>query len=85
MHVESFRKNDNIIFFRNDDVYEGDIKNSSDEIQVIPGIYSIISHKVAENNGNLGEIELLTPGEEVTLIVDYNNKTATLKEPTKTR
>ena len=73
--------NDNLIFFRNDDVYEGDIRSSETQIQVVPGIYSVISHKTEENNGNLGEIELLVPGEVVTLVIDYDAHTATLERP----
>ena len=77
--------NDDLIFLRNDDVVIGDIRNSSNQIQLTPGIYRVGSHQVYENNGILGEIELLTPGEKAKLVVNYDTKTATIEEIAKTK
>ena len=78
-------KGDDLVFLRNDNVYKGDIKNTEDDLELTPGIYKVISEDVIENNGDLGEIELLTPGEEVTLTINYDEKTATVKEKGKTK
>lgn len=77
--------NDDISFLRNDDVVKGDISNSTNHIHLGPGIYRIISSNVNENNGILGEIEILKPGDNVKLVVDYNNKTVTIEETGKTK
>ena len=47
---------DDIIFLRNDNVYEGDLYDGDDTISLPPGVYRIISEQV---DGNLGEIKLL--------------------------
>ena len=70
---------DILCFFRNDDVYEGDVRTPSKITAVVPGIYSIISVDADDDHSNFGEIELLVPGEEVTMIVDYDACTATLQ------
>ena len=75
---------DNIIFLRNDNVYEGDLFDGDDTIGIAPGVYRIISAK-AEENGNFGDITILTPGEDITLNVDYNNYKVTVDEGQKTK
>ena len=70
---------DDIIFLRNDNVYEGDLYDGDDTISLPPGIYRIISEQV---DGNFGEIKLLTPGEEVRLKIDYDSKKASVSEET---
>lgn len=69
---ESYEKDD-IIFLRNDNVYEGDLYDGDEEISLPPGVYRIISEKVEGHDSNFGEIKLLTPGEDVVLNVDYNS------------
>lgn len=66
-------KEDDIIFLRNDNVYKGDLYNGDDEISLPPGIYRVISEKVEGGRDIFGEIDLLTPGENVVLKVDYNS------------
>lgn len=78
-------KGDNIMFLRNDDTYMGDIRNSSNQIYITPGIHRVVSRDVLENNGILGEIEVLKPGETVKLIVNYDTKTVTIDEESKTK
>lgn len=70
---------DDIIFLRNDNVYEGDLYDGDDTISLPPGVYRIISEQV---DGNFGEIKLLTPGEEVRLKIDYDSKKASVSEET---
>ena len=67
---------DNIVFLRNDNVYKGDTINTDDKVKLPPGIYRVISRDVKDNDGVLGEIELLVPGEPVTLKIDYDHKEA---------
>lgn len=44
-----------------------------------PGIYRVISSKAEGDRGAaLGDIYLLTPGEDVTLNVDYTSSKATI-------
>lgn len=62
---------DDIIFLRNDNVYEGDLYDGDDTISLPPGIYRVISEQV---DGNFGEIKLLTPGEEVVVEIDYDSR-----------
>lgn len=77
-------EDDNIIFLRNDNVYEGDLYDGDDTIGLAPGVYRIISSK-AEENGNFGDISILTPGEDVTLNVDYNSYKASISSDEKTK
>lgn len=70
---------DDIIFLRNDNVYEGDLYDGDDTISLPPGIYRIISEQV---DGNFGEIKLLTPGEEVRLKIDYDSQKASILDET---
>lgn len=67
---------DKIVFLRNDNVYKGDTINIEDKVKLPPGIYRIISRDVKDNDGVLGEIELLVPGEPVTLKIDYDHNEA---------
>ena len=68
-----YYEEDYIIFLRNDNVYEGDT------IGLSPGIYRVISSKAEGDRGAaLGDIYLLTPGEDVTLNVDYTSSKATI-------
>ena len=66
---------DDIIFLRNDNVYEGDLYDGDDTISLPPGIYRVISEKV---DGNFGEIKLLTPGEAVVVEIDYDSRKASI-------
>ena len=66
-------KEDDIIFLRNDNVYEGDLYDGDDEISLPPGVYRIISEKIEGHDSNFGEVKLLTPGEDVVLTVDYHS------------
>lgn len=75
---------DYIIFLRNDNVYEGDLYDGDDTIGLAPGVYRIISSK-ADDNGNFGEIYILTPGEDVTMSVDYNSFKATITNDENTK
>ena len=75
---ESF-EGDYIIFLRNDNVYVGDLYDGDDTIGIAPGIYRVISDKADGGQGaDLGEIYILTPGEDVTLDVDYTSLKATI-------
>lgn len=66
-------KEDDIIFLRNDNVYEGDLYDGDEEISLPPGVYRIISEKIEGHDSNFGEVKLLTPGEDVVLTVDYHS------------
>lgn len=71
---------DYIIFLRNDNVYEGDLYDGDDTIGIAPGIYRLISGKAGGQGEGaaLGDLYILTPGEDVTLNVDYNSEKATI-------
>ena len=74
---------DDLIFLRNDNVYKGDILTTDPDpqIKVPPGIYRVISVNAEQHDGKLGDIEILVPGEEVTLLIDYDAYTATVQRP----
>ena len=55
---------DDIIFLRNDNVYEGDLYDGDDTILLPPGIYKLISSEIKGHDADFGEINLLTPGEK---------------------
>ena len=76
---------DDIIFLRNDNVYKGDLYDGDDSIGLPPGIYRVISEKVDGHQSNFGEISILTPGEDVTLNVDYNSYKASISSDEKTK
>lgn len=69
---------DDIIFLRKDNVYEGDLYDGDDTIGLPPGIYKAISEKIEGHDSDFGEIYLLTPGEDVTMNVDYTFLEATI-------
>ena len=74
-----YYEEDYIIFLRNDNVYEGNLYDGDDTIGLSPGIYRVISSKAEGGRGAaLGDIYLLTPGEDVTLNVDYTSSKATI-------
>ena len=76
---KEYYEEDYIIFLRNDNVYEGDLYDGDDTIGLSPGIYRVISSKAEGGRGAaLGDIYLLTPGEDVTLNVDYTSSKATI-------
>ena len=76
---------DDIIFLRNDNVYKGDLYDGDDSIGLPPGIYRVISEKVDGHQSSFGEISILTPGEDVTLNVDYNSYKASISSDEKTK
>ena len=82
--IENYDEDD-IIFLRNDNVYKGDLDNGDDEIGLPPGVYRVLSEKVDDSHSILGEIDLLTPGEDVTLNVDYNSYKANIVSTEKTK
>ena len=64
---------------RNDNAYVGDLYDVDDTIGIATGIYRVISSKTEEGQGAaLGDIYILTPGEDITLNVDYNSVKATI-------
>ena len=73
-------KEDDIIFLRNDNVYESDLYDGDEEISLPPGIYRIISEKIDGHDSNFGEVKLLTPGEDVVLTVDYHSLKAYISD-----
>ena len=74
---------DDIIFLRNDNVYEGDLYNGDDTILLPPGIYKLISSEIGGHDADLGEINLFTPGEKVTIIIAYNTFSASREDDRK--
>ena len=68
---------------RNDNVYEGDLYNGDDTILLPPGIYKLISSEIGGHDADFGEINLLIPGEKVTIIVDYNTFSASREDDRK--
>ena len=75
---------DDIIFLRNDNVYEGDLYDGDDTISLPPGVYRVISEQIEGHDSKLGEIDLLTPGEDVALHVDYTSFKASISSDDKT-
>ena len=75
--------NDELIFLRNDGTYLGDVQNGMTNNILPPGVYKIISSGSDDEHRNFGEITILTPGEHVTMIVDFNNHTVELREQAK--
>lgn len=68
--------NDLVDFLRNDDESVGYFHAGEDSIEVPPGIYRISSTTVvlSEKGKEFGDIQLLVPGEDVDMTIDYNNK-----------
>lgn len=71
---------DMIIFLRNDNVVEGSMDVGEPDIGLLPGVFRVISMMIAEHDSNLGEIEILEPGMEYTLTIDYAQKKAILSD-----
>ena len=75
-----------LVFIRNDNVYKGDIAVGESQMALSPGIYQVVSVDMTsdsqENSANLdlGEFEILTPGAEITMLVDYKTKTIRITE-----
>lgn len=80
-----YYEEDYIIFLRNDNVYKGDLYDGDDTIGLPPGIYKVISEKIEGHDSDLGEIYLLTPGEAVTMNVDYTSLKATITNDENTK
>ena len=76
---------DDIIFLRNDNVYVGDLYDGDDTIGLPPGIYKVISEKIEGHDSDFGEIYLLTPGEDVTMNVDYTSLKVTITNDENTK
>lgn len=67
---------DIISILRNDDTYSGVIAGFDDAIELSPGIYRVISDMLWEETQNrFGEFAILTPGAEITMVIDYKEKT----------
>ncbi len=65
---------DNLTFLRNDNQYQKDISIKTKTVSIPPGIYKLLS-----DNVDLGEIELLTPGTNLNISIDYTTKTITIE------
>lgn len=65
---------DNLTFLRNDNQYQKDISIKTKTVSIPPGIYKLLS-----DNADLGEIELLTPGTNLNISIDYTTKTITIE------
>lgn len=69
-------KGDYISFLRNDNVISGFVYTLEvEDTELRPGIYQAISSELDEEHCNFGEFEILTPGEEITLEIDYTTHT----------
>lgn len=71
---------DMIIFLRNDNVVEGSMDVGEPDIGLLPGVFRVISMMIEGHDLNLGEIEILEPGTEYTLTIDYAQKKAILSD-----
>ena len=71
---------DMIIFLRNDNVVEGSMDVGEPDIGLLPGVFRVISMMIEGHDSNLGEIEILEPGMEYTLTIDYAQKKAILSD-----
>ena len=49
-------------------------------IGLLPGVFRVISMMIEGHDSNLGEIEILEPGMEYTLTIDYAQKKAILSD-----
>ena len=50
------------------------------DIGLLPGVFRVISMMIEGHDSNLGEIEILEPGMEYTLTIDYAQKKAILSD-----
>ena len=76
---------DMIIFLRNDNVVEGSMDVGEPDIGLLPGVFRVISMMIEGHDSNLGEIEILEPGMEYTLTIDYAQKKAILSDYKKSK
>lgn len=75
---ETDYSDDEIFFIRNDYMYKGDKMTPADtSIKLSPGIYAINSQKLQRS---LGEFSILTPGAEITMVIDYKSKSIKITE-----
>ena len=84
-HAEAYGS-DQIYMLRNDDVLNAVVTVSEcDQILIEPGIYRVFSQQIEEVETEwgeciFGEAELLTPGAEVTMTLDYGDMTISIEE-----
>ncbi len=84
-HAEAYGS-DTIYMLRNDNVLNAAITVSEwDQILIEPGIYRVFSQQLEEvetkwGDAIFGEAELLTPGAEVTMTLDYGDMTISIEE-----
>ena len=84
-HAEAYGS-DTIYMLRNDDVLNAAITVSEwDQILIEPGIYRVFSQQLGEvetkwGEAIFGEVELLTPGAEVTMTLDYGDMSISIEE-----
>ena len=76
---------DMIIFLRNDNVVEGSMDVGEPNIELLPGVFRVICTMLEGHDANLGEIEILEPGMEYTLTIDYDQKKAILSDYKKSK
>lgn len=76
---------DMIIFLRNDNVVEGSMDVGEPDIGLLPGVFRVICMMLEGHDANLGEIEILEPGMEYTLTIDYDQKKAILSDYKKSK
>ena len=76
---------DMIIFLRNDNVVEGSMDVGEPDIGLLPGVFRVICTMLEGHDANLGEIEILEPGMEYTLTIDYDQKKAILSDYKKSK
>lgn len=76
---------DMIIFLRNDNVVQGSMDVGEPDIGLLPGVFRVICMMLEGHDANLGEIEILEPGMEYTLTIDYGQKKAILSDYKKSK
>ena len=76
---------DMIIFLRNDNVVQGSMDVGEPDIGLLPGVFRVICMMLEGHDANLGEIEILEPGMEYTLTIDYDQKKAILSDYKKSK
>lgn len=84
VHLQSENKTDYPLdvlhFIRNDSVHCGMTSCVYDGIELNPGIYYIMSRELPEGQQYLGEFAILTPGSEVTIDIDYEQRSIEIIE-----
>lgn len=76
---------DMIIFLRNDNVVQGSMDVGEPDIGLLPGVFRVICMMLEGHDANLGEIEILEPGMEYMLTIDYDQKKAILSDYKKSK